>query len=188
MKLDGKKVRWHRDRLGWTLDALAEKAEVAKGTVLRAEHGEDIRPSSGRRIARAFRVEIPELIPEKPGASSSKASAPLLFKGWLEERCDHAYLALSDEELEEEFEKAHEAEEPKLVEELFLAVTDELMAVMKPTDVSSEEKMLLRGNRGSATLKWAKAFNASGLNINADEKFQKSVEEAHQALAEAMAV
>jgi len=66
MRLDHERVRWHRDRLGWTLEALAEKAEVAKGTVLRAEHGEDVRPSSGRRIARALGVEISDLIPDKP--------------------------------------------------------------------------------------------------------------------------
>ena len=84
MRLDHEKVRWHRDRLGWTLDELAEKAKVAKGTVLRAEHGEDIRPGSGRRIAQALRVEIPDLIPEKPGAISPKASAPLSFSRWLE--------------------------------------------------------------------------------------------------------
>ena len=77
VKLDGAKVRWHRDQLGWTLDDVAEQAEVAKGTVLRAEHGEDVRPSSGRRIARAFGIEIPELSPEKPGAAlAGKAEAP----------------------------------------------------------------------------------------------------------------
>jgi transcriptional regulator with XRE-family HTH domain len=77
VKLDGAKVRWHRDQLGWTLDDVAEQAEVAKGTVLRAEHGEDVRPSSGRRIARAFGIDIPELSPEKPGvALSGKAEAP----------------------------------------------------------------------------------------------------------------
>ena len=68
MRLDHEKVRWHRDRLGWTLDTLAEEANVAKGTVLRAEHGEDVRPSSGRRIARALEVEISDLIPDKPGS------------------------------------------------------------------------------------------------------------------------
>ena len=66
MQLDHERVRWHRDRLGWTLDTLAEKAEVAKGTVLRAEHGEHVRPSSGRRIARALGTEISDLIPDKP--------------------------------------------------------------------------------------------------------------------------
>jgi|SRR5215204_6505142 len=76
VKLDSAKMRWHRDRLGWTLDTLAEQAEVAEGTALRAEHGEDIRPSSGRRIARALGVDISELVPEKPGVVLPKASAP----------------------------------------------------------------------------------------------------------------
>jgi len=67
VKLDADKVRWHRDSRGWTLDTTAEKAEVALGTILRAEHGEDIRPSSGRRIARAFGVDVSELVPDKPG-------------------------------------------------------------------------------------------------------------------------
>jgi transcriptional regulator with XRE-family HTH domain len=76
VKLDSAKVRWHRDRLGWTLDTLAEQAEVAEGTALRAEHGEDIRPSSGRRIARALGVDVSELVPEKPGATRPKVAAP----------------------------------------------------------------------------------------------------------------
>jgi transcriptional regulator with XRE-family HTH domain len=67
VKLDADKVRWHRDSRGWTLETTAEQAEVALGTVLRAEHGEDIRPSSGRRIARAFDVDISELVPDRPG-------------------------------------------------------------------------------------------------------------------------
>jgi len=76
VKLDADKVRWHRDRRGWTLEIAAEQAEVALGTVLRAEHGEDIRPSSGRRIARAFGVDISELVPEQPGVVPPKGGAP----------------------------------------------------------------------------------------------------------------
>ena len=76
MRLDHEKVRWHRDRLGLTLDTLGEKAEVAKGTVLRAEHGEDVRPSSGRRIAQALGTEISELIPDKP-ARVQELAVPL---------------------------------------------------------------------------------------------------------------
>jgi transcriptional regulator with XRE-family HTH domain len=70
MRLDSRKVRWHRDRFGWTLDELADKAGVAKGTLLRAEHGEDIQPRSGRRIAQAFGVDISELVPEMPGVAT----------------------------------------------------------------------------------------------------------------------
>jgi transcriptional regulator with XRE-family HTH domain len=76
MRLDSRKVRWHRDRFGWTLDELTDKARVAKGTLLRAEHGEDVQPRSGRRIAQAFGVDISELVPEMPGVVSPKAEAP----------------------------------------------------------------------------------------------------------------
>jgi transcriptional regulator with XRE-family HTH domain len=76
VKLDSAKMRWHRDRLGWTLDTLAEQAEVAEGTALRAEHGEDIRPSSGRRLARALGVDISELVPDQPGVVLPKAQPP----------------------------------------------------------------------------------------------------------------
>jgi transcriptional regulator with XRE-family HTH domain len=76
VKLDADKVRWQRDSRGWTLETTAKNAEVALGTVLRAEHGEDIRPSSGRRIARAFDVDISELVPDRPGMVRPKASAP----------------------------------------------------------------------------------------------------------------
>jgi transcriptional regulator with XRE-family HTH domain len=77
MRLDSEKVRWHRDRFGWTLDELADKAGVAKGTLLRAEHGEDIQPRSGRRIARAFGVDISELVPDKPGVVLPKVPPAL---------------------------------------------------------------------------------------------------------------
>jgi len=76
MRLDSDKVRWHRDRFGWTLDELAEEAGVAKGTLLRAEHGEDIQPRSGRRIAQAFGVETKDLVPDFPKAERRSSLEP----------------------------------------------------------------------------------------------------------------
>jgi transcriptional regulator with XRE-family HTH domain len=113
VKLDSAKVRWHRDRLGWTLDTLAEQAEVAEGTALRAEHGEDIRPSSGRRIARAFGVDISELVPEKPGATRPKVAAsppsppkPAAEEEWRETPSLEWALAAPDKEFESWIETA----------------------------------------------------------------------------------
>jgi transcriptional regulator with XRE-family HTH domain len=185
MRLDHEKVRWHRDRLGWTLDELAEKAKVAKGTVLRAEHGEDIRPGSGRRIAQAFSVEIPDLIPEKPGAISPKASAPLSFSRWLEERFGHSYLALSEEEIEELFEglsgREDEAERKR---ELFSAITAEYLATTKTLDLPSEERVLVRGHHKDAANKWWLAATASGLAEGVTEEFERSIKEVLAATAE----
>jgi len=94
MRLDHERVHWHRDRLGWTLETLAEKAEVAKGTVLRAEHGEDVRPGSGRRIAQALGAELSDLIPDKPGrveelVGAGKVEAPREAGRPDEERSAH---------------------------------------------------------------------------------------------------
>lgn len=102
MRLDSRKVRWHRDRFGWTLDELADKAGVAKGTLLRAEHGEDIQPRSGRRIAQAFGVDISELIPEMPGvAPRPKVLRPRTLDELLERAVlEPQWLTLPDEEFD----------------------------------------------------------------------------------------
>jgi transcriptional regulator with XRE-family HTH domain len=115
VKLDSAKVRWHRDRLGWTLDTLAEKAEVAEGTALRAEHGEDIRPSSGRRIARALGVDVSELVPDRPGVVLPKAAAVPNTPG---PRSTEKPPRASKERLEEYFDDVVEAEVAYLNETL----------------------------------------------------------------------
>jgi transcriptional regulator with XRE-family HTH domain len=106
VKLDADKVRWHRDSRGWTLETTAEKAEVALGTILRAEHGEDIRPSSGRRIARAFGINISELVPDKPGVTIPKGEAPSTPGPHRTETPPKA----SKERLEEYFDRVSDAE------------------------------------------------------------------------------
>jgi hypothetical protein len=64
---------------------------------LRAEHGEDIRPSSGRRIARAFDVDISELVPDRPGVVRPKASAPSTSGQSEEERYEIEILPTAPE-------------------------------------------------------------------------------------------
>lgn len=76
MKLDGSRVQRARDRLGYTLEMVGEKSGVAKGTVLRAEHGEEIRPVSARRIAAGLGVEVADLV---PGDASAGAPAQTGF-------------------------------------------------------------------------------------------------------------
>ena len=153
MKLDSAKMRWHRDRLGWTLDTLAEQAEVAEGTALRAEHGEDIRPSSGRRIARALGVDISELVPDKPGVVLPKAEAPSSpgpperkLGDWLEERCGHAYLALSRNEIQGLFDHLEGVEdEERKRKDLGLAINDEYNTFCSfPKNVTREERLAMR--------------------------------------------
>lgn len=120
MQLDHERVRWHRDRLGWTLDTLAEKAEVAKGTVLRAEHGEDVRPSSGRRIARALGTEISDLVPDKPrrvevlagtGTGGAPPAGPTVVTPGVGDEPGHVTQPTLEHDYKGPLERRHDAEE-----------------------------------------------------------------------------
>ncbi len=64
LKLDRRKVQYARDRLGYTLDMVGEKSGMSKNTVRRAEHEQEIRPSTARKLAAALEVEISDLIKE----------------------------------------------------------------------------------------------------------------------------
>lgn len=66
MRLDGARVRRARERLGYSLAKAAKEAGVSEGTVLRADHGEEIRPSTARKIAVGLGVEVADLIREEP--------------------------------------------------------------------------------------------------------------------------
>jgi transcriptional regulator with XRE-family HTH domain len=64
VKLDENRVRGRRERLGLTLAMLAQKAGTSKNTLLSAEHGGDIRPTTASKIAEALDVEIGDLLGE----------------------------------------------------------------------------------------------------------------------------
>jgi transcriptional regulator with XRE-family HTH domain len=67
LRLDEDTVRGTRERLGLTLAMVAQRAGTSKNTVMSAEHGADIRPTTARKIAEALGVEIVDLL----GASDS---------------------------------------------------------------------------------------------------------------------
>ena len=106
MKLDENRVRGRRERLGLTLAMLARKAGTSKNTILSAEHGVDIRPTTARKIAEALEVEIDHLLGE---TGSPLAEAPPLaeqppLNGFLaeewreaEERAVASMTALTEE-------------------------------------------------------------------------------------------
>lgn len=71
MKLDRDKLIRAREMLGYGLETTAERAGVSKNSVLRAEHEEDIRPVTARKIAAALEVRVADLVgkaeaPEQP--------------------------------------------------------------------------------------------------------------------------
>jgi len=54
-------LRWHRDRQGYSQEALAKLARISKSTVMKAEQGHEVRGSSGRALSRALNVSLDEL-------------------------------------------------------------------------------------------------------------------------------
>jgi DNA-binding XRE family transcriptional regulator len=88
VKLDRDKLIRAREMLGYGIETVAEEAGVSKNSVLRAEHEEDIRPLTARKIAVALGVRVADLIGEsetlKAEASPSPEQPPL--NGFDEER------------------------------------------------------------------------------------------------------
>jgi transcriptional regulator with XRE-family HTH domain len=74
LKLDKERLQRAREMLGYGLEKTAQEAGVSKNSVLRAEHEEDIRPGTARKIAEALRVPVADLI---GGSETLKAQPPL---------------------------------------------------------------------------------------------------------------
>lgn len=93
MKLDRDKVIRAREVLGYGIEKAAEEAGVSKNSVLRAEHEEDIRPQTARKIAAALGVRVADLIaePEYP-LEGAPPSQQLTLNGVLDEERRLQYL------------------------------------------------------------------------------------------------
>jgi transcriptional regulator with XRE-family HTH domain len=78
VKLDGERVRDRRERLTIPIREACERSGVALNTWVRAEHGEEIRLSSARRIAEVLGVEPGYLMgePEAPKVTASPTPEP----------------------------------------------------------------------------------------------------------------
>jgi transcriptional regulator with XRE-family HTH domain len=74
LKLNRDKLIRAREALGYSIETVAEAAGVSKNSVLRAEHEEDIRPVTARKIAGALGVRVADLIGE---SENLKAQSPL---------------------------------------------------------------------------------------------------------------
>ena len=75
MRLNRKKLLRARELLGYGIEKVAEEAGISKNSVLRAEHEEDIRPVTARKIAAALSLSVADLIGE---SETLKAQPPLL--------------------------------------------------------------------------------------------------------------
>jgi DNA-binding XRE family transcriptional regulator len=74
LKLDRDKLQRAREMLGYSIEMTGEEAGVSKNSVLRAEHEEDIRPVTARKIAAALGVRVADLLEE---GETLKVQAPL---------------------------------------------------------------------------------------------------------------
>jgi transcriptional regulator with XRE-family HTH domain len=122
LRLDEDTVRGTRERLGLTLAMVAQRAGTSKNTVMSAEHGADIRPTTARKISGALGVEISDLLGE---SDSPKAEAPpsqqLTINGLLAEERRYRpttqdvqaldrYLSRMQRELDEDRMRRHDVE------------------------------------------------------------------------------
>lgn len=78
MKLDRDRLIRAREMLGYGVEKTAEEAGVSKNSVLRAEHEEDIRPGTARKIAAALGVAVADLLE----ADTPKGQAPPPLEAW----------------------------------------------------------------------------------------------------------
>jgi transcriptional regulator with XRE-family HTH domain len=74
LRLNKDRLQRARELLGYGLEKTAQEAGVSKNSVLRAEHEEDIRPGTARKIAAALHVSVADLIGE---SETLKAQPPL---------------------------------------------------------------------------------------------------------------
>jgi transcriptional regulator with XRE-family HTH domain len=88
LKLDRDRLQRAREMLGYSIEMAAREAGVSKNSVLRAEHKEDIRPVTARKIAAALGVAVADLIGE---SESSKVSAALSPEWALAAPDDNAF-------------------------------------------------------------------------------------------------
>lgn len=98
MKLDRDRLVRAREVLGYGLEKTAEEAGISKNSVLRAEHEEDIRPSTARKIATALGVAVADLLEEMPNPKVEASEPPDTFVDRLLRAPTMPIEELSDEE------------------------------------------------------------------------------------------
>jgi transcriptional regulator with XRE-family HTH domain len=93
LKLDGTRVREARERLALSIEDVSAKARVSPHTWIRAEHGDEIRPSSVRSIAEYLGVVPGELMESSPVPKAEAPSPSQEADGASENPLDIAYKA-----------------------------------------------------------------------------------------------
>jgi DNA-binding XRE family transcriptional regulator len=169
LKLDREKLIRAREMLGYGLEKTAEVAGVSKNSVLRAEHEEDIRPVTARKIATALKVAVADLYGEP---FDPKGFAPHSLAEWLEERCGHAYLALPKGEFEDLFDRIPEGAPER--RELALEVNREYNVFCNfPRNVAAAERLSMRKMIRSAIPDVAVKHGVALMEGDLDREYQE---------------
>jgi transcriptional regulator with XRE-family HTH domain len=126
---------------GFSQRALAKEAGVSPSSVYEIEAGRrKPNPSTLRKVADALGVEVVDLLEDE---ERPKFVAPPSLAGWLEERCGHAYLALTKDEFEEMFDRIPEGEPER--REFALKVNREYNVFCDfPRNVTTAERVSMR--------------------------------------------
>ncbi len=102
----GEQVREYQDKAMLTQEELGKKAGLSGYTISRIESDQVApRVSTIRKIAGALGIE-PEELTARP-----KAKEAVSLEQWLEDRCGHAYLAMSFDELRQFIKDAEDLDE-----------------------------------------------------------------------------
>lgn len=170
-------VRKLRRRKGWSQQDLASASGVGQDTISSLELGRhEPRPSTLRKIANAFGVEVEDLF---GGVDNPKAAAPPSLAEFLEERCEHAYLALPKNEFEKMFDRLPEDAPER--RELALKVNYEYNIFCDfPKNVTTAERLsmrrMIRAAIPEVAVKHGIALMEGGLDREYQEEFARIFE------------
>jgi transcriptional regulator with XRE-family HTH domain len=81
LRYSREKMQRARERLGYSIETVGEKAGTSKNSVLRAEHEGEIRPLTARKIAEALGVEVADLLVGEVESPAPKGQASPQRKG-----------------------------------------------------------------------------------------------------------
>jgi transcriptional regulator with XRE-family HTH domain len=173
-----------RERRALTLRELAEMSGVAADTINQIELGHrKARPSTLRKLARALEIDVQDFYAE-PALPKVKAprGAGRTLADFLNERCGHAYLALSREEIQTLFDQLESTEdEERKRRDLGLAINDEYNTFCNfPRNVTREERLamrsMIRASIPDVAMKHTIALSESGLLPEYEEETKRIFE------------
>jgi transcriptional regulator with XRE-family HTH domain len=164
-----------RRRHGLSQVDLSIRSGVAQNTISDIETGRrDPRPSTLRKLAKALGVEVGDFYPEM---SRQKATAPPSLAEWLEERCNHAFLAMDKAELEAMFENLDDAERRELGADINREY-NQFCAF--PSNVTAAERVVMRrtirDSISEVAVKHQLALHESGLYPEYAEELRRAFE------------